>query len=84
MIRRRPRGEPVHPTRAEIRSGWRFLAALPGRGWRLVAHLWRSSRATTLLVLVATGAVALTLALLSLLRHRANIGRLLRGQENPV
>ncbi len=64
MIRRRPRGEPVHPTRAEIRSGWRFLAALPGRGWRLVAHLWRSSRATTLLVLVATGAVALTLALL--------------------
>jgi len=28
--------------------------------------------------------LALTLALLSLLRHRANIGRLLRGQENPV
>lgn len=28
--------------------------------------------------------LALTLALLSLLRHRANVGRLLRGQENPV
>ena len=28
--------------------------------------------------------LALILALLSLLRHRANVGRLLRGQENPV